>query len=133
MRCRADREGVEAAGKPVKGWSDDVEDEEAEAAYNCIKAKLAAAYGKSDEEGAKDYQAWKRYNVTAYPSGTHGNRFVNNFANDVGNAYGKYEGRARCRWHRAHEQLRREQEGPGPARAAVQHDQDGERLQREVR
>ena len=74
-----------------QGWSDDVEDEEAEAAYNCIKDKLAAAYGKSDEEGAKDYQAWKRYNVTAYQSGTHGNRFVNNFANDVGNAYGKYE------------------------------------------
>ena len=75
----------------MKGWHEDVTDDEAEAAYQCIKAKAKAAFAKSSEEGAAVYQSWKRYNTGAYTSGTHGGRFVNNFANEVGSAYGKYE------------------------------------------
>lgn len=93
-KCFVDRirQEWEAAGKPeVKGWHDDVTDEEAEAAYQCIKAKAGATFAGSDEEGAAVYQSWKRYNTGAYLSATHGGRFVNNYANETGAAYGKFE------------------------------------------
>lgn len=93
-KCFVDRirDEWEAAGKPkVKGWHEDVSDAEAEAAYQCIKAKAATVFEKSAEEGAASYQSWKRYNTGAYVSGTHGGRFVNNFANETGEAYGKFE------------------------------------------
>ncbi len=82
----------EAAGKPkVKGWAEDVSDDEAEAAYNCIKADLASRYDKSDEPGAKGYQSYTRYNTVAYPSDTHGGRLVNNFGDATAANYGKFE------------------------------------------
>jgi len=93
-KCHVDRirKEWEAAGKPeVKGWHEDVTDEEAEAAYQCIKSKAEAAFSKSAEKGAGEYQSWKRYNSGAYVSGTHGGRFVNNYANETGAAYGKFE------------------------------------------
>lgn len=87
------RDAWQAAGSPeVKGWADDVTDQEAEAAYRCILPKLQEAYAKAaDEPGATDYHTWKRYNTTAYISGTHGGRFVNNYANETGSAYGQFE------------------------------------------
>lgn len=93
-KCYVDRirKDWEEAGKPkVKGWAEDVSDEEAEAAYQCMFDKIVKAYAKSDETGAKEFSGWKRYNTVAYPSGTHGGRFVNNYANDAAANYGKYE------------------------------------------
>ncbi|NQW09538.1 MAG: cytochrome P460 family protein [Alphaproteobacteria bacterium] len=92
--CAVDRiaKDWEAKGKPkVKGWAEDVTDAEAEAAYECIKPRMTGRYGKSDEMGAKEYPGWPKYNTVAYPSSTHGGRFVNNYGNDVGAAYGKFE------------------------------------------
>ena len=72
--------------------------EEAQAAYDCIKGQLHADYAKSglmsnselDIAGA--YGAWQQFNTVAYKSYTHGGRFVNNFANGVGaDSYGEYE------------------------------------------
>ena len=37
------------------------------------------------------YQAWPRYSRHAYVSGTHGNRYVQNYANATARAYGAYE------------------------------------------
>jgi len=93
-KCYVDRirSEWEAAGKPkVKGWAEDVTDDEAEAAYRCIFNKITEIYAKSDEDGAKEFGTWKRYNTGAYPSGTHGGRMVNNYANAVAANYGKYE------------------------------------------
>ena len=81
-----------AAGSPkVEGWAEDVTDEEAAAAYACIESQLDQAFGKSDEPGAKDYKGWTKVNTVPYESSTHGGRFVNNYANPTGKAYGKYE------------------------------------------
>ena len=93
-KCYVDRvrSAWEAAGKPkVKGWAEDVTDEEAEAAYQCVIDKIKGIYAKSEETGAKEFLGWKRYNTVAYPSGTHGGRFVNNYANATADAYGKFE------------------------------------------
>ena len=93
-KCFVDRirKEWEAAGKPkVKGWAEEVTDDEAEAAYRCVFNKITTAYAKSDEDGAKEFGGWKRYNTGAYPSDTHGGRMVNNYANAVAVNYGKFE------------------------------------------
>ena len=52
---------------------------------------MKTAYAKSGNAWAKAYASWKVYNKQAYVSGTHGGRYVNNYANRKANAYGKYE------------------------------------------
>lgn len=66
-------------------------DAEANAVYDCILSDMKAAYAKAGMPVAKNYAEWQRYNRVAYQSATHGNRFVNNYANDAGKAYGKFE------------------------------------------
>lgn len=69
----------------------EVSDDEAQMAYDCMKGKLSAAYGKSGLASASAYGGWKRYNRVPYISATHGGRYVNNYANAKGDAYGKFE------------------------------------------
>lgn len=52
---------------------------------------MKAAYGKSGLKVAQEYGGWKNFSRVAYTSATHGNRFVNNYANAKGANYGKYE------------------------------------------
>jgi hypothetical protein len=52
---------------------------------------MSRGYAKSKESVAAQYQNWRRYNIAPYTSETHGNRFVNNYANDTARDYGKYE------------------------------------------
>ncbi|MCG8542664.1 MAG: cytochrome P460 family protein [Alphaproteobacteria bacterium] len=52
---------------------------------------MKAAYAKSGLAVAKNYGGWKRYSTVAYQSATHGGRFVQNYANAAGKAYGQYE------------------------------------------
>jgi class 3 adenylate cyclase len=59
--------------------------------YDRIAESMAAIYRKSGDSRAAVYQTWRRYNVTPYLSATHGERYVNNYANDVATAYGKFE------------------------------------------
>lgn len=93
-KCYVDRirkEWQDAGEQKVKGWAEEVTDAEAEAAYQCVIDKIAGIYGKIERLDIGKYQGWKRYNTVAYPSGTHGGRMVNNYGNDTGKAYGKYE------------------------------------------
>ena len=53
--------------------------------------ELRAAYSKSGHGAAKAYAKWKRFNTVAYVSETHGNRYVNNYANAKAKAYIKFE------------------------------------------
>ena len=52
---------------------------------------MKAAYAKSDSAIAAIYQGWTRYSTVAYPSATHGGRFVQNYADERAQSYGKYE------------------------------------------
>ena len=64
---------------------------EAAAAYDCIADAMQAAYAKSGHPVAAAYIDWPRYNKVPYRSETHGNRYVNNYANDVAKDYGAFE------------------------------------------
>jgi hypothetical protein len=55
----------------------------AEAIYNQIQVELAKAFARSGLRIVNGYTAWKRYNRTPYLSSTHGDRYINNFANDL--------------------------------------------------
>jgi hypothetical protein len=66
-------------------------DAEAVAVYDCLLNQLKAAYAKSDNKIALSYMSWPRYSKQAFQSGTHGNRYVQNYANAKARAYGAYE------------------------------------------
>ena len=66
-------------------------DRDAERIYGELKVALSAAYRRSGDPTAAAYQGWKRYNTAPYRSASHGNRFINNFANKTAKAYGRYE------------------------------------------
>jgi len=65
--------------------------EEAERIYGEFKAALEKTYRRSGDPSAIAYQGWTRYNSVPYRSASHGNRFINNFANATAKAYGRYE------------------------------------------
>jgi hypothetical protein len=86
------RSAWEATGKPeVKGWADDVTNDEAAAAYACIQPNLAERFAGSDEPGAKEHPDWPKVNTVPYESTTHGGRFVNNIFGPTADAYAKFE------------------------------------------
>jgi hypothetical protein len=60
--------------------------------YLRILDEIVFGYRMSEVEGAGTYRTWRRYNKTPYRSATHGERFVNNYANTKAKAYGNYEG-----------------------------------------
>lgn len=66
-------------------------DEEAEQIYAGLRRDMARGYRLSQQPGATGYQKWKRYNRTPYPSASHGNRILNNYANEKARAYGRFE------------------------------------------
>ena len=59
--------------------------------YKRLIDGLARGYSLSGDPRAARYATWRRFNKTPYRSATHGNRFVNNYANALGKAYGKFE------------------------------------------
>ena len=59
--------------------------------YDRIRRDMAAVYAMSGENGTSDYQSWRRYNRFPYRSATHGERYVNNYANKIAKEYGDYE------------------------------------------
>ncbi|MEP0943762.1 MAG: hypothetical protein ABJH20_18815, partial [Rhizobiaceae bacterium] len=67
----------------------DLSHAEANAIYDKLQTKLDELYAPAELELIKNYQSWKRYNSAPYISATHGQRFVNNFANEIGKDYGK--------------------------------------------
>jgi hypothetical protein len=65
-------------------------DSEAQDIYERIRNDLVRGYGLSGESAAA-YVRWRRYNTSPYRSSTHGERFVNNYANGLARAYGRFE------------------------------------------
>ena len=59
--------------------------------YRDMADDLADVYSLSDEKVAAGYQKWRRYNTSPYLSVTHGQRYVNHYANDLARDYGAFE------------------------------------------
>lgn len=68
-----------------------ISDDDAQFAYDALKARMARGYGASDDPTAGIYQEWKRYNRAPYLSAGHGRRFLNTYGNSTAKAYGQYE------------------------------------------
>ncbi len=60
----------------------------AQSIYENAVDDMAMGYALSAYSPARDYGNWRRYNAFPYLSATHGNRYVNNFANDIAANYG---------------------------------------------
>ena len=68
-----------------------LEPEQAEIIYRQIAAALANGYQRGGIDRVSGYQSWNRYNTAPYISKTHGNKYLNNYVNDIGRAYGSFE------------------------------------------
>ena len=69
----------------------ELSDADAEDIYRRLSGPLRKGYRLSDHPVARAYQSWSRFNTAPYRSATHGERFVNNYANGIGRAYGAFE------------------------------------------
>jgi hypothetical protein len=67
--------------------------QKAEAAYLRLADDLAALYALSKDKSAARFRRWQRANATPYLSATHGNRYVNNYANGIAQRAGYGEGK----------------------------------------
>ena len=56
--------------------------------YERLLKSMVMGYGASQFDWAEKYAAWTRYNRIPYLSATHGNRYVNNYANATTRGYG---------------------------------------------
>jgi len=57
--------------------------------YDLVGGTLAHGYARSGDPAAQAYRGWKRYNTAPFPSKTHGNRYLNIYANRTARRYGK--------------------------------------------
>lgn len=62
--------------------------DEAEGVYRIALKALAAGYARSGDPSARSYPDWRRYNCVPYLSSTHGNHYVNHYANETAGDYG---------------------------------------------
>jgi hypothetical protein len=69
----------------------ELSDADAENIYRRLAGPLKKGYRLSSHPVARAYQSWSRFNTAPYRSETHGERFVNNYANGMGRAYGSFE------------------------------------------
>jgi len=65
--------------------------DEANQIYGFIKSALSSGYTASGISIFDNYQSWQLYNTAPYLSSTHGNHYLNNYANDIAKSYGKFE------------------------------------------
>lgn len=66
-------------------------DPEAASIYQNIRGRMQAGYRHADIAAAAEFGDWLRYNRVPYLSATHGQRYVNNYANPLARSYGRYE------------------------------------------
>lgn len=59
--------------------------------YDKVRDRMVAGYRLSHDRSAESFARWRRFNSAPYRSATHGQRYVNNYANAIGRAYGRYE------------------------------------------
>ena len=63
--------------------------------YAIVRAAMGDGYALSGSQVVRDYQSWRRYNSAPYLSATHGNHYLNNYANERALAYGEFEAAGR--------------------------------------
>lgn len=68
----------------------DLDDAVALTLYSEIIDDLVRGYALSQDPVATAYRKWRRYNWAPYRSANHGERFVNNYANPIAEAYGDF-------------------------------------------
>jgi hypothetical protein len=61
--------------------------EEASDLYESIQNDMQERYARSDDPTAGVYQDWQQFNSAPYRSATHGQRFVNNYGNELAADY----------------------------------------------
>lgn len=66
-------------------------EKDVERIYADLKGELARRYALADVKAVAGYQSWTRFNRVPYLSASHGNRYVNHYANVAAQAYGRYE------------------------------------------
>jgi hypothetical protein len=64
---------------------------QAELIYQIAAPSLEKGYTMSNHPVAEAYHTWPRFNTAPYLSVTHGNKYINNFANEIAGTYGKFE------------------------------------------
>ena len=64
---------------------------EALAVYQNVRARMFSGYSGARNPAIADLDQWPVYNSAPYRSATHGQRYVNNYANPMARAYGRYE------------------------------------------
>ncbi len=69
----------------------DLTPEQASEIYRDIRDQMMRGYRQSGDNSAMNFLRWDRYNTAPYRSATHGERFVNNYANAAAQSYGLYE------------------------------------------
>ena len=69
--------------------------ERAEEIYAIARAAMGVGYPLSGSTPARDYQSWRRFNSAPYLSASHGNHYLNNYANQPAQAYGEFEAAGR--------------------------------------
>ncbi|MFC1664391.1 cytochrome P460 family protein [Pseudomonadota bacterium] len=65
--------------------------QEASRIYDLISSAIGRGYAHSANRIAIDYQTWKKFNLVPYFSSTHGNHYLNNYANKTARSYGLFE------------------------------------------
>ena len=59
--------------------------------YEKVRDRMVAGYRLSHDPTAETFAEWRRYNSAPYRSATHGQRFVNNYANMIARGYARFE------------------------------------------
>lgn len=57
--------------------------DEAREIYDGLKARMAGLYAGSELDEIRNYQSWEIFNDAPFVSATHGQRYVNNYANAI--------------------------------------------------
>jgi len=65
--------------------------EEANAHYRGLSRRMARGYAAAQLDLIRNYQSWPLFNDAPYISATHGQRFVNSYANRMAHNYGTLE------------------------------------------
>ncbi len=65
--------------------------EKAQEIYDMLRREERRIVRAAKAVGAGGFTSWQRYNSAPYLSKAHGNTYVNNYVNDVGRAYGRFE------------------------------------------
>ena len=64
-------------------------DADALSIYDRIRDDMVSAYRLSRDPVASQFHSWRRYNRAPYLSATHGDRYINNYANAEAKTYGQ--------------------------------------------